>query len=205
MSEPSNFCKLSSSSQPMKENIVVYQKRPNIIEPVRRRRRRERTNNNHNELPDPEYQPKYIEYLKNYGHSKVGFKKKNSAVFYQTNSPDNLNKEESVLFFNLCEEPNQPSVLNSLSIKNNSSKSQAADQRPDLRSLRKDSMMARSLKISKKEQDLFNSDSQCIICVDAKADVIYSPCNHGGVCFECAKRNLAKKNSCYYCRKVDSS
>ena len=57
-------------------------------------------------------------------------------------------------------------------------------------------------RLSKAEQDMLDFDKNCLICMTRKINAIYSPCNHGGVCFECAKINLIRRNSCYYCRDV---
>jgi len=33
-------------------------------------------------------------------------------------------------------------------------------------------------------------------------DVVYKPCGHGGICYDCAIDLMKKNNECYLCREV---
>lgn len=82
-------------------------------------------------------------------------------------------------------------ILNSVMVDNHSNSSKP------------NSLVNRKRKLTLQEKELLNFDKQCLICRENTVDAIYSPCFHGGVCFVCAKDNLVRKNSCYYCREVD--
>ena len=43
-------------------------------------------------------------------------------------------------------------------------------------------------------------NEKCTLCLEEAPDTCIYPCNHGGVCFECAK----KLDICYLCRDVSS-
>lgn len=63
-------------------------------------------------------------------------------------------------------------------------------------------MLKKTRKLTKEEKELLNFEKKCLICMENLVDCIMSPCNHGDVCFHCAKTSLNNKNSCYYCRDV---
>lgn len=105
-------------------------------------------------------------------------------------------REEQVKFFNLSSVDGEQVVLSSLVV----AAADQVDQAPGRKGLKRDPVKH----LSKAEQDMFDFSKKCLICMENKVDCIYSPCNHGGVCFECAKINLIRRNSCYYCRDVAS-
>lgn len=106
-------------------------------------------------------------------------------------------RDENVKFFNISSADGEQMILNSLVVP----AADQVDQGPGRKGLKRDPVK----RLSKAEQDMFNFSKKCLICMENKVDCIYSPCNHGGVCFECAKINLIRKNSCYYCREVAAS
>lgn len=44
--------------------------------------------------------------------------------------------------------------------------------------------------------------SSCLICLGPSPDTVFSPCGHGGFCFECAQQILQKSDRCHYCREI---
>lgn len=46
-----------------------------------------------------------------------------------------------------------------------------------------------------------NSEQTCVICCEKAADVVLLPCNHGGLCYECANTIADKNPVCHFCRK----
>lgn len=67
---------------------------------------------------------------------------------------------------------------------------------------KRSSMVKKKRRLTKEEKELLSFEKKCLICMENLVDCIMSPCNHGGVCFYCAKTSLNNKNSCYYCRDV---
>jgi hypothetical protein len=44
-------------------------------------------------------------------------------------------------------------------------------------------------------------DSECIVCFDAKPNIIQDPCGHGGFCKECALEYIKTEDKCMICRE----
>ncbi len=42
----------------------------------------------------------------------------------------------------------------------------------------------------------------CVICCAKMADAVLLPCNHGGLCFDCANKLSQQSATCHFCRKV---
>lgn len=62
-----------------------------------------------------------------------------------------------------------------------------------------------SIKRENKEEDLPNLDynpNKCIICYEGDINSLYKPCNHGGLCKNCAITNFNKNKICPLCRKT---
>ncbi len=67
----------------------------------------------------------------------------------------------------------------------------------------------RDYKTKKKKQIKFgNGDASgelgCVVCCVKNADAVLLPCNHGGICFECANTIAEQNQVCHLCRKVMS-
>ena len=47
-----------------------------------------------------------------------------------------------------------------------------------------------------------SSNQACLICFEGIPDAFYTPCGHGGVCYECAIELMKKTEECFLCREV---
>lgn len=52
------------------------------------------------------------------------------------------------------------------------------------------------------QSNLDHSNIVCVICFDKIPDVVFRPCGHGGVCYDCAVDVMKKNGECYLCREV---
>lgn len=109
---------------------------------------------------------------------------------FDLHSGSAIPREERVKFFTLSSANGGEDILNSVVVDSNSNSSKP------------NSLVNRKRKLTQQEKELLNFEKACLICQEKTVDAIYSPCFHGGVCFTCAKDNLVRKNSCYYCREV---
>jgi hypothetical protein len=54
------------------------------------------------------------------------------------------------------------------------------------------------------ENDKKIEETDCVICFDAKPNIIHDPCGHGGVCKNCSLEYVKNENTCMFCRtKID--
>lgn len=143
-----------------------------------------------------------VEYIEDSKASIEMFNMKNSiyfsAVDAQRKKTDlnekkkkSRNQDKRVISVSLVNE-NEDFILNSVLLDPRNSKNK-----------KKHRTISSKKIITKEEKDLLDFNKDCLICMEKKIDAIMSPCNHGGVCFECAKKNLNTKNACYYCREVN--
>ena len=54
----------------------------------------------------------------------------------------------------------------------------------------------------REKNDLDQSVSSCLICFEGQPDAVYTPCGHGGICYECAIELMKKSEECFLCREV---
>lgn len=55
--------------------------------------------------------------------------------------------------------------------------------------------------INENKEGKVHEDSECVICFDAKPNIIYDPCGHGAVCKECSLEYIKNEETCMFCRK----
>jgi hypothetical protein len=55
--------------------------------------------------------------------------------------------------------------------------------------------------INEKKEEVNNEDTECVICFDAKPNILHDPCGHGGVCKDCSLEYIKNEETCMFCRK----
>jgi Zinc finger, C3HC4 type (RING finger) len=50
-----------------------------------------------------------------------------------------------------------------------------------------------------------STGNKCLVCYDNEPNIVFDPCQHGGICQICLEDLLAKsQTTCHLCRKVFS-